>query len=108
QHRTVSYLLVAAHGRERGNRIAERHEPRLRQAGGDADHVLLGHTDIDEAAWMPLSKSLDDGESQVGGQEEDAVVDIRQLDKRLDERCSHPVIPSSASACSANSGVRLR
>ena len=50
--RAVADELVRAHGRERGDRIDERDEARLGEPGGEADHVLLGHADVEEAAGM--------------------------------------------------------
>ena len=108
QHGTVSDLLIAAHRGEGGDRVDERDEPGLGQAGGDAGHVRLRDPGVEEAIRMGRRELLDHVPSQVAGDEEDPIVGRGQLEERLDQRRPHSAASSSRSAWWASSGVRLR
>ena len=98
QHRTVAELLVAPHRAESGDRVDVRDIADLGQAGRDAQHVLFGHSDIDEPLGVRSGERLDDAPAEVGRQEHDPIVPLRQFDEHLDQCRSHPAASISAIA----------
>ena len=57
--RAVADELVGAQRGERGDRVDERDEARLGQAGREPDHVLLGDADVEEAVREALGERLE-------------------------------------------------
>ena len=82
QDRAVADELVRAERRERRDRVDERDEARLGEAGRDADHVLLGDADVEEAVREPLGERLEHGEAEVAGEQDDPLVLLGELDER--------------------------
>ena len=89
QHGAVAHELVRAERRERRDRVRERDEPGLGETGGDADHVLLGHADVEEPVREPLRERLDHREAEVTREQDDPLVLLRELDERPDEGRPH-------------------
>ena len=85
QHRAVADELVRPERRERRDRVGEGDEAGLGEARRDADHVLLGDADVEEAVREPLGERLDDREAEVACQQDDALVLLGELDERPDE-----------------------
>jgi len=80
------HLLERAAGQEGRCAADERHEAAIRKAGGDADHVLLGDADIDEAVRERLLEAPEIGRADaVVADGDDALIRLRELDQRLGE-----------------------
>src|SRR5207244_3532634 len=93
--------LVSPHRDERRYRIRERHVPGLCETGRDADHVLLGDADVEEAVREAVGERLERVVAQVSGKQEDPRVGLTDLDERPDELAPHR--RAAASSCSATS-----
>ena len=89
QHGAVAHELVRPEGRERRDRVREGDEPRLGEAGGDPEHVLLGHADVEETIREPLCERLHHREPEVAREQDDSLVLLGDLDKCPDEGRSH-------------------
>ena len=89
QHGAVADELVRAQGRERRDRVDERHVAGLGQARRHAHHVLLGDADVEEAIGVALGERLDGHEAEVAGQQQDARIGVGELGERRDEGVSH-------------------
>ena len=94
----VADEFVGAERREGHDRVDKRHVPRLREAGRDADHVLLRDPDVEEAVRMPLHERLERHVAEVAREQRHAAILVGQLDQRADERAPHQPVASSASA----------
>src|SRR5205807_8859582 len=89
ENRAVADELVRSHRRERRDRIDEGDHPGLRKPGRHTDHVLFRDADVVEAVRKALAERLEHAESEVARQQGDAMVALRQLGERSDERVSH-------------------
>ena len=89
QHGAVADELVRPERRERRDRVDEGDEPRLGEAGRDAEHVLLGDADVEEPVREPLRERLDHREAEVAGEQDDPLVVLGELDERPDEGRPH-------------------
>ena len=67
-------LVVRARGDERGDRVGDRLLACLGQAGGDADHRLLGDAGVDDAPGGAALDLVEDAPAEVGEHEADALV----------------------------------
>ena len=79
--RPVADHLVRPQGCERPDRVAIRDESRLREAGGHADHVLLGDTNVHKSIRTRLCERFERHVAEVAGEEHDPIVrraDLRQ------------------------------
>ena len=99
--------LVRTQGGEGDDRVAEGDEARLGQPGRQADHVLLGHADVDEALRMAVGEGFQGHEAEVAGQEQDAAVLLGQVAQGARERDPHPR-STSAIACRYSSSLMGR
>src|SRR5262249_61184240 len=89
QHRSVADELVGPERGEGDDRVAEGDEAGVGEAGRHADHVLLGHTDVEEAVGKALDEGLEGVVAEVAGQEEETRVGGGQLDEGADEGATH-------------------
>ena len=105
QHGAVADELVRAQGGERGDRVDERHVPRLGEARRHADHVLLGDADVDEAAGVAVGERLDGHEPEVARQQEHARIAVGELRERSHECLPHAAALRASSAPSSDSAV---
>ncbi len=77
-------LLAAEQRRERGERRRVGDEARRGHAGRDADHVLLGDAEVEEAVRMPGGEVVGAvGLGEIGGQHGDAVVMVSEIGQFL-------------------------
>ena len=74
EDRAVADELEWTQAREGADRIAERDEPGLGEAGGDTDHVLLRDADVVEAFGVSLAKRLQHREAKIAGEQHDPLV----------------------------------
>jgi hypothetical protein len=96
----VANELVRPQRGEGGDRVHERHEAGLGEAGGDADHVLFGDPGVDEAAREAVAKGFERHEPEIAGEQYDPLVGSREFGQRADEGSAHDsVAPSSCIAC---------
>ena len=100
----VADLLEAAQGAEVADRVGEHDLARQGHARGEPDHVLLRNACVDELVRVPVGEVLDHRVAEVTDDHADAVVDVRQLVQRLDERRPQDA-STSASAVTSSSGV---
>ena len=96
---SVADELVGTQRREGHDRVDERDEARLGQAGGDSDHVLLGHADVEEPVREALGERLERHVAEIAGEQQDAIVRRGDLAQRADECAPHA--PRSCSSISA-------
>jgi len=61
----------------------------LRQAGGHADHVLLGHPHVEEPVGEALGEWLEHREAHIAAEEDDARITLGQPEQLGDERGAH-------------------
>ena len=83
-----------------GDGIGVGTEAGLGQSGGHADHVLLGHADIDEAVRKAGAKRLHDHVAQVAGEQDDAFVVGRETAESVNEGFSQLAASTSRIAIS--------
>src|SRR4029077_1543551 len=57
--------------RKRHDRIDKWNKAGLSQSSGDADHVLLGYANVEEAIGKLLCEWLERPETKIGGEEDD-------------------------------------
>src|SRR5258707_950333 len=88
-HRTVADDLERPRQREGGHRVGEGHEAVRAQTGGQADEVVLRDADVEEPRRKPVAKRLQEGEAEVCGEQDHALIARSQLDQRVYERSSH-------------------
>src|SRR5262249_58439629 len=89
EHGSVANELVRPQRGEGDDRVTEGDEAGVGQAGRRADHVLLGHTDVEEAIGKALDEGLEGVVAEVAGQEEETRVGGGQLDEGADEGATH-------------------
>ena len=65
--------------REWDDGIDEGNEVRVRETVGGAHHALLRYTDVEEPVWKTVGKWLERNETKIRGQENDSLIDFRQL-----------------------------
>ena len=78
-----AYLFAGAHAGEDGHGGGKGNQPRLGQARGDAEHVLLGDAHVVKAVREGLGE-MDDGRclGKVGGEADDLFVVLAQFGQR--------------------------
>src|ERR1700734_1765850 len=99
QQRTVAYEFIRAHRGECADRVDERDQARLGQAGSKTDHVLLGDSDVDESLAQLVGERLKYRETEIAGEKDDALVLLCDFGHRADERIPHMPSSSSPMAC---------
>ena len=83
QDRTVANEFEGPQRSKSGDRIGIGKEAGLRQSGSHADHVLLGHSDIDEAVRKAAAKRLHHHVAQVAGEQNHALISGGELVKPI-------------------------
>jgi hypothetical protein len=99
QRRAIADELERPQNGERDNRVRERDEAPFGQAGGERDHVLFRHPDVEEPFGELDGKRLKDLIAQIPGQEHDAGIATGELDECGGKRASHA--PGRSSSLSA-------
>ena len=69
RHRSVADELIGPQHGESGDGIAERDEAGFGQAGRQAQHVLFGHADVEEAVRKGGGKGFHHHEAEIRGQQ---------------------------------------
>src|SRR5262249_3737979 len=98
----VANMLQATKCREVANGIGKYDLATQGHSGGHSRHILLGNTGIHELLGECLHEGLNYAETQIAGNEHDALVLLRQLEQSLDE-CGPHGRSNSAIACSSSS-----
>ena len=98
KHGAVTHELVRSERREGRDRVREGDEPCLGEAGGDAEHVLLGNADVEEPVREPLRERLDHREAEVAREQDDPLVLFGKLHEGSDEGRPHAATSFMASS----------
>tara|TARA_B100002003_G_scaffold203099_1_gene195620 strand:- start:211 stop:516 length:306 start_codon:yes stop_codon:yes gene_type:complete len=77
----VAYLLKAAQYGEISDRIDENDFTRQSQPGSDANHILLGYTDVNEATRELLGIRLNQTVADIPNKKEDILILLRQVNQ---------------------------
>jgi hypothetical protein len=94
----VSDEFVRSQRGESHNRINERNKTRFSQSGGDPDHVLLSHANINKSVRKFFGEWFQDHESKIGRQHDYPLVGFGQFGQGRNECFPHTdarLIPSS-------------
>src|SRR3954471_18883960 len=105
QDRAVANEFEGPQGGKSSDGISVGTQTRLGESGGQADHILFGHADIDEAIGEAGAKGLHHHVAQVASEQDYAFVSGRQVGEGVYE--GFPQLAASTSRIAISNSCSL-